>query len=88
MMTLNEKELNWLTKHSADPEDLSYEVVSDNADDWVVKNSTDEMKYSWNDKGEYSLLDCTSWNGIPDDYNVIKLGNKAINVYSELVDID
>ena len=88
-MTLTNEEMTWLTDHSADVEDVSYKVVSVDADQFVKDASTEELVYSWRACGSgCSLLDCNNYNEIPDEYNIVRLGNKVLEVYSEMVDLD
>ena len=87
--TLTNEELTWLTDHSADVEDISYKVVSVDADQFVTDISTEELVYSWRACGSgCSLLDCNNYNEIPDEYNIVRLGNKVLEVYSEMIDLD
>ena len=88
-MTLNENEMTWLADHSADAEDVSYKLISVDADQFVKDISTEELVYSWRACGSgCSLLDCNNYNEIPDEYNIVRLGNKVLEVYSEMIDLD
>lgn len=88
-MKLNENEMTWLADHSADAEDVSYKVVSVDADQFVKDISTEELVYSWRTCGSgCSLLDCNNYNEIPDEYNIVRLGNKVLEVYSDMIDLD
>lgn len=88
-MTLTNAEMTWLADHSADVEDISYKVVSVDADQFVKDISTEELVYFWRACGSgCSLLDCNNYNEIPDEYNIVKLGNKVLEVYNEMVDLD
>lgn len=87
-MTLNENEMAWLADHSAD-KDINYKLVSVDADQFVKDISTEELVYSWRACGSgCSLLDCNNYNEIPDEYNIVRLGNKVLEVYSEMIDLD
>lgn len=88
-MALTNEEMTWLADHSADAEDVSYKVVSVDADQYVKDASTEELVYSWRACGSgCSLLDCNNYNEIPDEYNIVRLGNKVLEVYSEMTDLD
>lgn len=88
-LTLNENEMTWLADHSADVDDVSYKVVSVDADQFVKDISTEELVYSWRACGSgCSLLDCSNYNEIPDEYNIVRIGNKVLEVYSEMIDLD
>lgn len=79
---LTEEEGAFVLEHLAAPDDgAEVEVLSDNAENWVKSNSTEDYSYYWEDNfAEYSLLDCTKSYLIPDDFTVVRYRNRVLKI--------
>lgn len=79
---LTENEGAFVLEHLAAPEDgVEVEVLSDNAENWVKSNSTEDYSYYWEDDfAEYSLLGCSVSYLIPDDFTVVRYKNRVLKI--------
>lgn len=79
---LTEDEGAFVLEHLATPEDgVDVRVISNNSENWVKSNSTEDYSYYWEDEYvEYSLLDCTKSYLIPDDFTVVRYKNRVLQI--------
>lgn len=79
---LTEDEGAFVLEHLAAPEDgVDVKVLSNNAEDFVKSNSTEDYRYYWEDEfAEYSLLGCSVNYLIPDDFTIIRYRNRVLQI--------
>lgn len=79
---LTEEEGAFVFEHLAAPEDgVEVKVLSNNAENWVESNSTEDYSYYWEDDfAEYSLLGCSVSYLIPDDFTVVRYKNRVLKI--------
>ena len=79
---LTEDEGAFVLEHLAAPEDgAEVKVLSNNAENWVKSNSTENYSYYWEDDfADYSLLGCSVSYLIPDDFTVVRYKNRVLQI--------
>ena len=79
---ITEDEGAFILEHLAAPEDSAdVEVLSNNAEDWVKSDNTEDYSYYWIDKfADYSLLGCSVNYLIPDDFTIIRYRNRVLKI--------